>query len=369
MLGVVGRRPTTRQIYAGSTSADSWSPAVEDGPNGSRRAIRGRRGRVRPVKATLFGLLVLALGVIWSNRTFVTEAYTLGGPSADSVRFDGVDLVVPRTEMGPSPYEIAAAPDVRRAAVPTLDATRRTEPVEVALDGGEAVLRGTVTGPEGPVFPGVVRIERHTDAGVGTIDVGIREDGTWSRRHLPGGRYRVRAFVPGRLTMTRSEVLFLDADGRADIDFIIGPVDPQPLVELVDAGPMYDGLTGMVAVTLGQRTIDADGRVLIQPITDATVDAITGPEVAVLSGPTGITDDQRCGALPAAVRDHRVGPDHRALRRAAVELRPASVSPQPRTRSARPGATAHGRAGPDRSRRHQHPGPDPLTHPRRCWRW
>lgn len=260
---------------------------------------------MQPVKAALLLAMVIGLGAMWTHRDFVFDAYRID-EDGQAVRFEGVDLAVPRTDVGASPFSAAAAPDMRRNPVPVLDAsTRADEPVEVEMAGGESELRGTVNGPEGPAFAGIVRIERHTSEGIGTVDVRVGADGRWSRKRLPGGRYRIRAWVPGQLTMTRSEVLFLDDEGISETDFIIGPVDPQPLIEFVEAGSMYNGLTGTVAVTLSQRVVDAEGRILIVPIPGATVDIRLGSEVTSLSGLAQVTDGQ--GAARFLLRCNTVG--------------------------------------------------------------
>ncbi len=255
---------------------------------------------VRPLKAVLAGLLVLALGAMWTNRGWVLDAYRSDGPVA-SVRLGGVDLAFQPTPIEPTPYRLPSAPDTRSVARSVAFAPEVARPVPPpSLGGGEAVLRGTVTGPDGPVPGAVVRIERHTDHGAVSVDTVTGEDGAWAMGPLAGGRYRIRAWFPNLLTMGRSEVRFVADDEVASFDFDLWGIDPSPTFELVDGGPMYEGAAATVAVFLGWRSIDADGLVVTNPLPGAEVTAATTAQVEVLSAQPLVTGAD--GVAPVVLR-------------------------------------------------------------------
>ncbi len=243
------------------------------------------------VKAVLAGLLVVALGLMWTNRASVVDAYR-SGEETTPLRLGGVDLDVASTAIEPSPYRRPAAPDSSAPAQPVVLGLG-AEPPEIdepTLAGGEARLIGTVVGPDGPVSGAVVRIERHGDQGVATMDAITGDDGGWAIAPLAGGRYRVRAWLPGLLTMGRSEVRFVAEDELATFDFSLWGIDPTPVIELVDGGPLYEGLASPVALVAGWRSVDADGLVVTNPLVGAPITVESTAQVEVLSAQPLLTD-------------------------------------------------------------------------------
>lgn len=252
-------------------------------------SFRADGARVRLVKAALAGLLILALGAMWTNRAFVADAYRSDEPAA-SVRLSGVDLAFRATEIGPTPYRVPSAPDTRRAPrIVVFEPGQAAPAPPPSLAGGDATLRGTVSGPDGPVPGAVVRIERHTDHGSISVDTSTDDEGRWVLAPLAGGRYRVRAWLPGQLTMGRSEVRFVGDDEVATFDFSLWGIDPAPAFEFVDGGAMYEGSTATVALVLTWRSIDGDGLVVINPLPGAEVTVETTAQVGVTSGQPLVT--------------------------------------------------------------------------------
>ena len=247
---------------------------------------------MRFVKATLFGLIVASLAMGWSSRSSVVDAYR-ETPSTLELRLNGVDLTVNRSEIEPSPYEVPAAPDTRRRAVVALSPPDpAVEAPPVAMSGGRAELRGTVMGPEGPVADAVVGIERHTSDGVGSFRTSTDAGGNWSVSGLPGGRYRVRAWLPGLMTMGRSEVTFLADEEIAGFDFSLWGVDPQPELQFLHGGPIYQNLSGTVAVVVSQRSVDLEGVVVTNPVVGSSVSIEVGRDMTIVSSPMQFTDHQ-----------------------------------------------------------------------------
>lgn len=299
---------------------------------------------MRPVKAALFGLMVLSLAWMWSARHAVVDAYTTS-PGTLDIRLSGVDLAVERTGVGPSPYRIPPAPDTRRKPLALLFTTSSTiEPPTIEMTDGTATLRGTAVGPDGPAHGAIVRIERHTSEGLASVDVRVGPDGRWRALNLPGGRFRVRAWVPGLLTARGSTVLFVDADAQVELDFVLFAVHNEPSFELIHGGPIFEGSAGAVAVELTQRVVDAEGLIATTPIVGAAVTMATTAEMTVENGATQVTGDD--GVAWFRVRCTGTGQPNAVVRHGAssawVELpacRPLPP-PEPTTTTVVPGPPA-----------------------------
>ncbi len=279
-------------------------------------------------KPALFGLLACSLAWAWFNRAPVVDAYR--DPSSPvELQLDGIDLTVETTPLPPSPFNRDMADDTSR--MPPALAYIDPEPAPpVAMSGGSVAISGTVFGaglrprddtpvttttasttpasstttePEpAPLERGVVRLERHTTNGVGVLDLAVDDQGRWGADDLPGGRYRLRAWIPGVATSGASEVFFL-AEGDVSTHRIeLSGVDPSPRLELADGGPMFVGLESRVAVVASRRWIDDEGLVVTGPMAGASVTlSVSGPLV-VESSETAITDSRglaqfrvRCG--------------------------------------------------------------------------
>ncbi len=258
------------------------------------------------VKAVLAGLLILALGAMWTNRDWLRDAYRTDEPAA-SIRLSGVDLAFEPTPIEATPYRVPAAPDTRAITrVAPFDAGLPLAAPAPSLSGGDATFTGIVTGPDGPVAGAIVRLERHTDHGTISLDTTTDEDGGWVVGPLAGGRYRVRAWLPDLMTMGRSEVRFVADDEVASFEFALWGVDPAPAFEFVDGGPMYDGVPAVVAVVLGWKSIDADGLVVTNPLPGAEVTIETTAQVEVSNRQPIVTNGDgvalvRLRCVPTAV--------------------------------------------------------------------
>lgn len=246
------------------------------------------------VKATLLGLIVACLAMMWGNRDFVTEAYQVDQDLLQ-VRLSGVDLDVALADLGPSPYVIPAPSDTRRSIMPVLSQSEPIEnepPPQIDMSGGEVTFSGKVVGPEGPVAGAIVGIERLTSDGIGELRLQSNAAGTWQVEQLPGGRYRVRAWKPGELTSGSSEVRFVVEKAAEEFDFTVVAVDPTPTLDLIHGGAIYAGHSGTVAVVVTQRTIDADGIMVTAPVSGALVSVHTSAEVSLTAGSLRVTDEE-----------------------------------------------------------------------------
>ena len=249
---------------------------------------------MRLVKATLFGLIVASLTMMWANRDYVTEAYEVS-ENPLQVRLSGVDLEITPTDVGPSPFAVPASPDTRRNVLPAIAPTgpvegEEEEVVEIDMSDGEARLFGTVSGPDGPIAGATVGIERITSEGIGELRVFSNGEGRWSANRMPGGKYRVRAWIPGISTSGGSEVRYLEHDEKAEFNFTVLAVDPTPTIEFVHGGPIFAHHSGSVAMVMTTRVINENGVVVTSPVSGALVSVVTTSGVSVSTSPISLTD-------------------------------------------------------------------------------
>jgi hypothetical protein len=131
---------------------------------------------------------------------------------------------------------------------------------EVAMSGGTARLHGQLTGPDGPVNGATVRIERFVEDRVGRMDVTSGGDGTFEATGLPGGRYRVRAWLRPSLTVTHPAVVFLSAaNGDETVDLALERRANSAMSGTAGVRGWQVGQTAGVAVLVTQEYVDNDG--------------------------------------------------------------------------------------------------------------
>ncbi len=248
---------------------------------------------------------------------FVVNAY-ITEPAAVQIRLTGVDL---RTEIEDSseesPFSLNSPDDLRRfptdlgfianpfvsaepEEIEPLGQTPEPEltPEEELILGGEATIEGRVVGPDGPVEGAVVRLERETDSGIGTLDIVTDEEGIYEVKGLLGGRYRARAFVPAEFASANIETFFLE-DISAEsltIDFL-EIAKPKPLelnlrvrehsenivAEFITGGNIFRGSTGQFGVSVSQQVVDEDGVIVLAPQSGFNVTLSGVPDYANLT--------------------------------------------------------------------------------------
>lgn len=170
---------------------------------------------------------------------------------------------------------------------PTTDATTSTSVVDlsgVVLPGvggettttidetGTARLVGSVRGPAGPLAGATVRVDRLVAGRELRRDVVTGPDGRWELRDVPGGRYRVRAFLAPTFAQTTAEVRFLADREEHTFDLVVD--DQRGLVVRADAAPDQPVVGGLVnvVVLVVQRIVDPDGVVRSTPLAGVTVE-------------------------------------------------------------------------------------------------
>lgn len=258
------------------------------------------------VKAILAAGLLAGLLAVGSRGQPVLAPYTSGGARPTNIALGGIDLAVGLTPVGPSPYLVDPAPDTRGNATGVAVQPRRLASTAApTMKGGTARLSGTVVGPEGPVPQASVRIERETRGGLATVGLVTDELGLYDLPAVLGGRYRIRAWVSGRFTMTLSHTLFLNEGETEDTDLIIGPIDAGPYLGFTHRGAIHVGLSGTVAVSVNTRSIGDDGLVNVTGIAGATV--VLVPSSGVTAVPTEAATDGS-GVARFVLQCHQQGP-------------------------------------------------------------
>lgn len=139
---------------------------------------------------------------------------------------------------------------------------------------GTAVLSGSVQGPAGLVVGATVRIERLVAGREIRADVLTGPDGRFVLGGVPGGRYRVRAFLAPSYAQVTPEVRFL-ADGE-EHTFDLVVEQQSGLVVRADVAPdapLLGQAVNLVAI-VSSRSVGADGIVRAVPVVGATVELV-----------------------------------------------------------------------------------------------
>jgi hypothetical protein len=185
------------------------------------------------------------------------------------------------------------------------------------IERGTTQLTGSVQGPEGLVVGATVRIERLVAGREVRADVLTGPDGRFVLADVPGGRYRVRAFLAPGLAQLQPEALFLEAGEQ--YDFALTVVPQSGLIAMADVAPKPPTLAGAVnvVVQLSSRVVDLDGVVRATPVVGVQVelsglgrwvlrDDRPAPSTSTTSGrfdPTTTTTIARQAPSPFAITD------------------------------------------------------------------
>ncbi|MGQ0434717.1 MAG: carboxypeptidase-like regulatory domain-containing protein [Microthrixaceae bacterium] len=143
------------------------------------------------------------------------------------------------------------------------------------VERGTATISGAVQGPSGLVPGATVRIERLVAGREIRTDVVSGPDGRYTLPLVPGGRYRIRAFLAPTLAQVQPEVQFLSDGKEHTIDLKVerhsgllvrAAVAPSP--------PLLDGAVNLV-ILVSTRSVGDDGVVRSTPVAGSNVE-LTG---------------------------------------------------------------------------------------------
>ena len=165
--------------------------------------------------------------------------------------------------------------------------TTTTLPIEV----GKSTLRGTVLGPEGPVPGAVVRIQRLVGDAVQSRDVATDPAGTFVVANVPGGRYRIRAFLAPRLAMTQPEIFYMTDGDERTVDLRTEVYEGVAVKASATPGSPIVGQGVNIAVRVANRTVEPDGIGREVPVAGVGVRLRTSGLTSLDAEPTPPPDD------------------------------------------------------------------------------
>lgn len=150
-----------------------------------------------------------------------------------------------------SGVELAGVPGATTTSLPTT---------------GRARITGLVLGPDGPLPGATVRAEHLVGDQVLPREVATDAAGQYAFDQVPGGRYRIRAFLPPTYAQVTPVVEFLSDREEHVIDLTVEAFGGVDVVADVAPDPPTLGqpLTLLVAVTT--RSVGADGIVRATPV-------------------------------------------------------------------------------------------------------
>lgn len=139
---------------------------------------------------------------------------------------------------------------------------------------GTARLVGTVRGPDGLVPGAAVRVERLVAGREIRTDVVTGADGRFVLDRVPGGRYRVRAFLPPTLAQLEPELRFLTDGEEHAFDLVVERHQGLVVRSSAAPSPALRGRPVNVVVLVARRAVDADGVVRTNPISGLSIELV-----------------------------------------------------------------------------------------------
>lgn len=246
---------------------------------------------MRVLKASLVAAAVLTGMTMWANRSFWVDAYS-GEREPTDLTIGALDLSFRADSSGPSPFRLEEVPNTRHVFLPAVG-LESAPSSQVTVQGGGAQLKGLITGPEGPLQGAEVVIQRFTNDGAAVVRTQTNAEGRWRVRNVHGGRFRVRAFVPGQFGSSGSEVFFL-ADGETRTHNVnLARPSEVPIVRGIPFGDAFVGGQGTAIVFVANRIVDELGKT--HQVAGAGVNVtllVDGVAVVLTSSPTAVTDGE-----------------------------------------------------------------------------
>lgn len=177
---------------------------------------------------------------------------------------DGDDQPAPTTQPT-TPTSVVDRSGIALAGVPG-------ETTTTIVEQGTAVITGGVQGPGGLIPGATVRIERLVAGREIRTDVVTGPGGRYVLGGVPGGRYRLRAFMAPSLVQLEPEIRFL-ADGEEHaVDLQVEQQGGLVVRADVAPDPPTVGEAVNLVAMVGTRTVSADGVVTTAPVSGVTVE-------------------------------------------------------------------------------------------------
>jgi hypothetical protein len=251
-------------------------------PRAPRRcasASRGPSAAVAPPLRALLALLavavaLVAVGCAGTPDDAATPATTVPDGFVPPELAVGSNATVPATLPTPENFVI---PDTRNVRLAPLIARPRNvidhnEPT-LPMNTGTAKLKGRVFDPEGhPIEGATVRLQRFVSEDNGILDIGTNKDGAWHAEELPGGRYRIRAWIKPALATVEPKQLFLLGDhGEGEVDVALEKHDGISVIGALDEAEPHVGQITTFRGLVAQESVDDNGVVVGVGIPNAQV--------------------------------------------------------------------------------------------------
>jgi hypothetical protein len=158
-------------------------------------------------------------------------------------------------------------------------------------DKGTSQIKGTVTGPDGPVPNATVKIEHLVLDQSRLTDVKTAADGTFALPDVPGGRYRVRAFLFPSLALVEPELFFLTEGDTRELRLELSPYEGLTATAAVAPDPPLLGYAVNLVVQLETRSVDSHGVVHASAQSGMQVELLSPGRWVMSSDAFAITDD------------------------------------------------------------------------------
>jgi Carboxypeptidase regulatory-like domain len=220
------------------------------------------------------------------RRVALLFAVVLAGCSSK-----GIDALPPPPTTQPRPPTTAVV-DLSGVALKEVSGKTTTT---VAMGPGRAGLRGTVVGPDGPVPGATVQAERLVGDGAAVATVVTAADGTWALQGVLGGRFRVRAWRPTDLALTKPEVFFLNDGDTKPLQLVLTRYTGLAVTFAIAPNPPVVEEPANLVVQVVQQSVDPQGIVRGEPVPSVRVELFGGGDWSLTTTNPTFTDGQGRG--------------------------------------------------------------------------
>lgn len=190
----------------------------------------------------------------------------------------------------------APPPTVEGASVSLPVVPGSTTTTLPSLGPGRATIVGAVHGPDGAVVGATVLLQRVVGGRAVGTEVVTTRAGAFKVAGVLGGVYRIRAWDPPTLALSRPLVVWVPGSGHEQVTLTLSRFGREPTVTAAVApDPPVVGRAVTVAVLVTRATVTARGHVTYAPDPGVSVQLI-GASWAVngagtrVTGPTGRVD-------------------------------------------------------------------------------
>jgi hypothetical protein len=261
MVMQVPTYPDGRRGIARSGGRDRRPIVAEPGP-----LVRARPSGAasRSARGVLVSVVLAFAAVACSVGTHeARQEDDLGGLDLGGVTTTAVSTTVAAAPLVTLP-EGFVLPDTRTVMLPPVEG-RPKEEVDhskplLPVRGGEATLRGTVFGPDGPLEGATVRLERFVGDDFGREDIATNGDGRWEAKGLIGGRYKVRAWARPDLATVEPQAAFVaNKEGEATLDMTVEKFEGEQLQGALDVADPAVGQIHVLRVLVSRIEVNEEG--------------------------------------------------------------------------------------------------------------